>query len=230
MQVWSASWCPACDCNLSPPLPAGKSTVAAALARAGWFIVSQDSNLSTDACVAAAVLALRANRSVVVDRCNLTVAQRRVWLALAAAEGAPCDCLHLTTPRIECERRALARKDHRLVPEAALRVIKVLMLGTEPLSPAEGFRSTHDARSDHHIERALLELGLPSEVAAAAVETPGSDGAADPDAGEASAAAPSATASGAGSVSGAGSLAPLVSWLRASFPRDVPLPFLQGEQ
>jgi predicted kinase len=221
---------------------AGKSTVAAALRRIGWFVISQDSHLSTEACTQAATLALRASCSVVVDRCNLTVSQRAVWIHLAAAEGVPCDCLHLSTPRMVCEERALARKDHRLVPEAALRVIKVLMQGTEPVTAAEGFRSHHDALLDYHIKRALRVLEFPAEIAAAAVEPLRDDVSAvrsdDGVTAVAAAAGRAATGSSAATdsasaeqVTGAppvDALGQLVAWLQESYPRDVPLPFLKG--
>jgi len=67
---------------------AGKSTFAAALAFTGsWTVVSSDAHMSTEACVEAASAALRAQQCVVIDRCNTTEAQRRVWLELAAAGG-----------------------------------------------------------------------------------------------------------------------------------------------
>ncbi len=57
----------------------GKSTAAKQLAERGWARVNQDEMGTRKVCEARLEDALRAGRSVVVDRCNFDYQQRHVW-------------------------------------------------------------------------------------------------------------------------------------------------------
>jgi hypothetical protein len=70
---------------LTGPPGSGKTHFAHLLAPRGAFLVVNQEELgSRHACEAAAATALANGRSVIVDRTNVDVAQRSVWLALAA--------------------------------------------------------------------------------------------------------------------------------------------------
>eukprot|EP00746_Dinoflagellata_sp_MGD_P157889 gnl/MRDRNA2_/MRDRNA2_86338_c0_seq3.p1 gnl/MRDRNA2_/MRDRNA2_86338_c0~~gnl/MRDRNA2_/MRDRNA2_86338_c0_seq3.p1 ORF type:complete len:501 (-),score=106.28 gnl/MRDRNA2_/MRDRNA2_86338_c0_seq3:275-1777(-) len=61
----------------------GKSTLAGRLADENWESINQDTLGSRGACLSAARAALSEDRRVVIDRCNVSYAQRSLWLSLA---------------------------------------------------------------------------------------------------------------------------------------------------
>jgi predicted kinase len=109
-------------------------------------VVNQDTLGSRAACEAAAERALRAGQHVVVDRCNVDVPQRRVWVLLARAAGARAAALHLSLPARQCEARASARKGHAtLAPSDAGRVIAGMAADFSPPRTKEGFACVQEA-------------------------------------------------------------------------------------
>lgn len=94
-------------------LPAsGKSTLAAALANAmpNVHVVCQD-EVGLKACEeAAGALCKHAGHTVIVDRCNLTRADRAAWRTLC--HGLPTMCIHLMSSAEECKERIVERKHH----------------------------------------------------------------------------------------------------------------------
>lgn len=74
--------------------------------------INQDELGSRDACLREAAQALDAGKSVVIDRCNTTREQRRLWTRLAQDFGADTRCLYLFSDPEECMHRIHERKDH----------------------------------------------------------------------------------------------------------------------
>ena len=81
----------------------GKSTLAARFGAGGWVVVSQDVLHTRAACEAGVVAALAAGRSVVVDRTNVDVASRAVWLAIGARfPDVRCACTSTRCTSMAC--------------------------------------------------------------------------------------------------------------------------------
>jgi predicted kinase len=92
----------------------GKSTLAQKLVPLGWERVNQDDLGTRKACEARMEQALKQNKRVVVDRCNLDVQQRKTWFNIAAKYNAlnSVDCVVLNIPVEVCKKRVAERKDH----------------------------------------------------------------------------------------------------------------------
>ena len=101
----------------------GKSTLAQRLGIGGnWVVVNQDSLGSRQACMKEARAALRRpNGRIVIDRCNVNVAQRAIWTQLAVQdfdlEPGQMGCVWLDVPDHECGRRVLRRFAHSLLAQ-----------------------------------------------------------------------------------------------------------------
>lgn len=119
----------------------GKSTLASKLGEQGWVVVNQDTLGSRPACEAAASKALDAGRRVVIDRCNVSISQRLVWLTLADAFSVCAGCLWVDVHPEECGQRVLRRFAHpTLAAEpASLQVIAAFAERFEAPDEAEGF-------------------------------------------------------------------------------------------
>ena len=97
----------------------GKSTFAKKLRANGWWVISQDALGTRDRCVTEFRKALQRGKSVVVDRCNHTRAQRQIWIAesvratAGSTTGARVFALCFNTDARECRRRVLERRGHR---------------------------------------------------------------------------------------------------------------------
>lgn len=120
---------------------AGKSRLSGRLAALGWEVVNQDQLGDRKACVAAAKEALAKSRRVVVDRCNATRLQRRVWLELAEDYEVGAACIWLDIPEDVCGARVLQRFGHETLPaeEKSLEVIAAFSRRLEAPMEAEGF-------------------------------------------------------------------------------------------
>eukprot|EP00439_Symbiodinium_sp_Y106_P086651 s121_g34.t3 len=125
----------------------GKSTLAQRLGLGGnWVVVNQDSLGSRQACMKEARAALRRpNGRIVIDRCNVNVAQRAIWTQLAVQdfdlEPGQMGCVWLDVPDHECGRRVLRRFAHNTLPphEASLKVIRGFAKKWQAPSAEEGF-------------------------------------------------------------------------------------------
>ena len=103
----------------------GKTRAALALEAAGFVRVNQDELGNRKKCESAVVDALKAGRSVVVDRCNADVSQRLTWATLANAARVRAVALELTPPLELCLERAEVRDDHpTLSKEDVPRVVR----------------------------------------------------------------------------------------------------------
>jgi len=103
----------------------GKSTLAGELSsRLGWSVVNQDALGSRQACMKMARACLKEKEScVVIDRCNVDVKQRSVWVQLAMHDfGFGADalgCIWLDVSVDECEQRVMRRFGHSTLPAQA---------------------------------------------------------------------------------------------------------------
>jgi predicted kinase len=96
---------------------AGKSTFARALSQGGeWEVISQDALGSKGAVESAVVNAIKAGKRVLVDRCNVRVADRKRILDIGMIEPSDAVAVHLTTAPEACVQRVAARTDHPTIP------------------------------------------------------------------------------------------------------------------
>ncbi|CAE7560921.1 pnk1 [Symbiodinium natans] len=153
----------------------GKSTLAARMQRLGWVVINQDTLGDRRKCVAAANDALSGGQKVIIDRCNVTRLQRRVWLGVADENEASVACMWLDVPEEECGDRVLRRFGHQTLPasDSSLEVISAFQDRMEVPVEAEGFILWH-ARDDGDVDEAVAEiqeLAETSEAQAEAAET-----------------------------------------------------------
>lgn len=137
----------------------GKSSLAARLAGKGYDVVNQDNLGDRKSCVQAVKDALAESRRLVVDRCNCTRLQRRVWLELAKDYEVGAACIWLDIPEATCGDRVLQRFGHRTLPpeDKSLEVISGFAQRFEPPMEAEGFVRWR-VKDDGDLEEALLEF------------------------------------------------------------------------
>eukprot|EP00913_Durusdinium_trenchii_P009746 g9154.t2 len=135
-------------CRKQQPALWGFNTARLA-AHLGYDIVNQDTLGDRKACVQAAREALAECRRLVVDRCNCTRLQRRVWLELADDYEVGAEI---------CDERVLQRFGHRTLPpeDKSLEVIDGFAQRFEPPMEAEGFVRWR-VKDDGDLEEALAE-------------------------------------------------------------------------
>lgn len=90
----------------------GKSTICK-----NWFPkytrINQDELGDRKKCIAAMHLALQKKQDVIIDRCNMTIEQRKHWVNLALEYGAEAiTCIVLDVNEEEAIARIHDRKDH----------------------------------------------------------------------------------------------------------------------
>lgn len=149
----------------------GKSTLAARMHRLGWVVINQDTLGDRKKCVATAIDALSSGQKVVIDRCNVTRLQRRVWLGVADENQASVACIWLDVPEEECGDRVLHRFGHKTLAanDSSLAVISAFQDRMEAPMEAEGFvlwRACDDGDIDEAVAE-ILELAENSEAQAA---------------------------------------------------------------
>ncbi|CAJ1376955.1 unnamed protein product [Effrenium voratum] len=137
----------------------GKSTLATRLQKRGWVVINQDTLGDRKKCVATANEALCSGKRVVVDRCNVTRLQRRVWLAVADEHQASAACIWLDVPAEECGDRVLQRFGHATLPaeNSSLEVIAAFQERLEVPMEAEGF-ILWSVRDDGDLDEAFVQL------------------------------------------------------------------------
>ncbi len=147
-----------CECN-DPLSPAGKSTLAAWFAAAGWQVVNQDTLGDRKQCEAACCAALAAGRSCVIDRVNFDMGQRQHWVAIARRYGAACLALSLELPVEVCLQRTLARSGHAtLAATDAPAVISRFQTEWQQPRKQEGFDNVFVARTSEEAEALAQQL------------------------------------------------------------------------
>eukprot|EP00435_Cladocopium_sp_Y103_P031378 s1968_g7.t3 len=137
----------------------GKSTLASRLQKFGWVVINQDTLGDRKKCVAAANEALSSGKRIVVDRCNVTRLQRRVWLGVADENKASTACIWLDVPEEECGDRVLHRFGHSTLPadNSSLEVISAFQERFESPMEAEGFVMWW-VRDDGDLDEAVVQL------------------------------------------------------------------------
>jgi len=144
----------------------GKSTLAGELSRRlGWSVVNQDTLGSRQACMKMARACLKAdNTCVVIDRCNVDVKQRSVWVQLAMHEfglGANVlGCVWLDVSVDECQERVMRRFGHSTLPAEASSKPVINGFAESWQSPCitEGFVRLWKVSSDVDMETLWAEL------------------------------------------------------------------------
>lgn len=144
----------------------GKSTLAALLADSGWRVVNQDTLGDRRKCVAMTRSTLASGGRVVIDRCNVSRLQRKVWLGLADEYRVAAGCLWLDVDEKECGKRVLERFGHRTLPSNcdSLHVISSFRERLERPMEAEGFVLWH-VPGHKALQVALVDLGVLATVA-----------------------------------------------------------------
>lgn len=137
----------------------GKSTLAARFGRFGWVVVNQDTLGDRRACVSSAKEALSKGDHIIIDRCNTTRLQRRVWLGVADEFEAGTACFWLDVDEETCGERVLQRFGHPTLAadSSSLQVISAFANRFEKPMEAEGFILWH-IRDDGELDEAVAEL------------------------------------------------------------------------
>lgn len=172
----------------APPNPpslhcAGKSTLAALFAQAGWAVVNQDTLGDRKQCEAACLAALARGTSCVVDRVNHTAMQRQHWVSIARRCGATAVALSLELPAELCLQRALVRSGHATLGAAeAPAVIERFKAEWQYPRRREGFDRVVAAQTSEQAAALAQQLmaQLPAAVAVAPVAPPGIEPAVPP--------------------------------------------------
>jgi shikimate kinase len=183
-----------------PPIPpsllllvglpgSGKSTLADALCRCRpdrYVRINQDTLGSRTACVVAVQKALfDEGKCPIIDRCNMSIAQRRVFLNLLQRPAAllpsggvvanddsgartsstttiHADCVVLAIPAATCIDRCRHRRHHPTVPPSKAHQIVTCQQQEyqEPSSSQEGFRTITIIRDEESFRRVLGDILL----------------------------------------------------------------------
>eukprot|EP00416_Gambierdiscus_australes_P006520 CAMPEP_0171129300 /NCGR_PEP_ID=MMETSP0766_2-20121228/118647_1 /TAXON_ID=439317 /ORGANISM="Gambierdiscus australes, Strain CAWD 149" /LENGTH=488 /DNA_ID=CAMNT_0011592495 /DNA_START=40 /DNA_END=1503 /DNA_ORIENTATION=+ len=154
----------------------GKSTMRGKLVSNGWAYVSQDEMATAEACEKKLISALKRRQSCIVDRCNVTPSERRLWLqhATRAVDKGLVKGVELhfeavwmaTCPEV-CKERAKARQDHdTLSPENADQVIDSFCRGMRPpeRSGQEPYDAVHHVATDNDEELIVKRFADPARV------------------------------------------------------------------
>eukprot|EP01130_Rhizamoeba_saxonica_P016256 TRINITY_DN747_c0_g1_i1.p1 TRINITY_DN747_c0_g1~~TRINITY_DN747_c0_g1_i1.p1 ORF type:complete len:738 (+),score=178.47 TRINITY_DN747_c0_g1_i1:260-2215(+) len=140
----------------------GKSTIANTLVPSGWVRVNQDELGNRRKCESRTRQALQNGRSVVIDRCNIDIDQRSVWLKMARDMGVGnIWCFVLDIPAEVCKSRISVRKDHPTIPEGDFGhsiIDKFQYLRQYPIEQ-EGFNSIITVHSEQETEDAIQHFG-----------------------------------------------------------------------
>ncbi len=170
------------------PPGAGKSTFARALAAsdASWEVISSDelggravveealgrlgSLVARGAPVASRGGERVARPRLILDRCNVTVAERRHMLDLSMVEPRDAIAVYFATDAALCAERVASRTDHPTIPYGCGRAaVASMSRDLQPPAESEGFRAVRIVRSADECDALLRALGA----AAAAPSAPG---------------------------------------------------------
>lgn len=154
----------------------GKTTLRQRLVKRGWSYVSQDEMATADACEKALVKSLKSGASVVVDRCNVTASDRRLWMqhanravdkGLVKGVEIRFEAIWMATPPEVCKQRARGRAGHEtLSPEKADEVVDAFCRGLRPpeRSGQEPYDAVHVVASDDDAEVLMRRFADPAKV------------------------------------------------------------------
>jgi len=90
----------------------GKSTISNELEQFGWIRVNQDDLGTVDECKKIMEKALKHGKSVIVDRCNVHMKERKMWVTEGKKWTEKIEVFFLNTPVEVCKQRAKERTNH----------------------------------------------------------------------------------------------------------------------
>lgn len=135
----------------------GKSTFSTALCRSmpwKYVRINQDELKNRPACERAMRRALDAQKCPIIDRCNVSVPQRRKFQA-----NVPIDCIVFDISAEVCVRRCQTRRNHpTIAPSEAWKAIRCQSQDYEAPHTSEGFRTITTIRDDSSFEKVLVDL------------------------------------------------------------------------
>jgi predicted kinase len=126
----------------------------------GWIRICQDELGSQEECKKLMHKALKHGKSVIIDRCNVHVKERKMWILEAQkAEVTNIESLFLN-PGIEvCKQRVRERKWHpTLSPENGDSVIEDFAQTLKAPEKWEGFQKIMIATSDEELKQIIKEI------------------------------------------------------------------------
>lgn len=160
----------------------GKSTFADALLRGcgdRCRLVRNDDMRGKGEIEAAAAAAARARQTLVVDACNLTLANRRFWLSWLSDRSLPrAWCVFFTMDVGECRERVVRRLHHPTLrtPSDGLRALAALDGVLVQPTLEEGFDRVECVGTDSDASALSVEWGGEATVAADCVAAPAEAG------------------------------------------------------
>ncbi|GAM26089.1 hypothetical protein SAMD00019534_092640, partial [Acytostelium subglobosum LB1] len=149
----------------------GKSYFASRLAERGWKRVNQDDLGTRKKCEDVMIASLKQGESVVIDRCNFDIQQRRTWVRLAHQYGVKN--IHLLWFKMDtdlCKKRIVVREDHPTIPKGneGIEIInKFEVMFVEP-GPHESFSDIQVIQSEDESNAAIESYAKMVEAANAA--------------------------------------------------------------
>jgi len=140
--------------QISQPIPSSASHPSDSLSASSppsssaplhFVRISQDELGSRRACEHHARIALDRGHSLLIDRTNIDINQRKVWIDMAKSRGARTEIIHLNVPVKVCKQRVLDRTNHETLPanESSLSVVDRFLMGFVPASMDEGVDHIH---------------------------------------------------------------------------------------
>ena len=119
-------------------------------------VINQDSLGSKEACLVKFKESIKkANTTIIVDRCNLRVADRKQWI-IPGHETIAVEFLY--SPEL-CKQRVAERHDHETIrPGSGRRIVEEQFGQYEKVSKSEGFDQLYQVRSIHAAEQSIDKL------------------------------------------------------------------------
>jgi atypical dual specificity phosphatase len=139
----------------------GKSTFITHLIRAFGaqnIVTASQDDLGREECERLWSSSPRAGSVCILDRCNLTIAERSHWLGLCS--GPPTSCVYFNIDPSLCIRRSTGRPLHPTLPAGrAPRIIDELAAQFQAPTHSEGFCKIDEIRSDRDLHDLLHRFG-----------------------------------------------------------------------
>ncbi|EFA74590.1 hypothetical protein PPL_11558 [Heterostelium album PN500] len=136
----------------------GKSYFASKLAQRGWMRVNQDELGTRKKCEDNLAQYLKRGDSVIVDRCNFDIQQRRSWLKIGKQHGVKnILILWFKIDADLCKKRIVVREDHPTIPKGneGIEIIsKFQNMFVDPMD-IEGFSNIETINSEEESNLAL---------------------------------------------------------------------------
>ena len=126
-----------------------------------WARINQDLLKTRKACEAAAKKHLSKGHHVLIDRTNIDIWQRAVWLNLAQQCGVSrVFCLYIGTPSGVCKNRIMSRVDHPTLPPTreSTCVVDMFLESFIPPVKEEGFTEMKTVSSDQEVDDVIQEF------------------------------------------------------------------------